>query len=97
MFSCYRSLHRTRLKVFEGDQHALEAGRQRIRSEFAKHKNETDPSKIAELIATAESAEKFLRCNVVQGERTDRGTFRLKITEDTELQTNAPLPCKKDK
>jgi len=97
VLSCYRSLHRTRLKVFKEDKHALEAGKQRIRNEFAKHKNETDPSKIAELIATAESAEKFLRCNIVQGVQTDRGTYRLRITEDTELQNNAPLPSKKDK
>lgn len=75
----------------------MEAGRQRIRNEFAKHKNETDPSKIAELISVAEGAEKFLRCNVVQGVQTDRGTFRLRITEDTELQTNASRPSKKDK
>lgn len=92
VLSCYRSLHRTRLKVFEGDQLALEAGKHRIRSEFAKHKNETDPTKILELVAVAESAEKFLRCNVLQGIQTDRGTFRLKITKDTELQKNAPRP-----
>ena len=67
----------------------MEAGKHRIRTEFAKHKNETDPSKIAELLAEAESAEKFLRCNVVQGVETSRGTVRLKITEHTELQNNA--------
>ncbi|KAJ7372625.1 hypothetical protein OS493_017896 [Desmophyllum pertusum] len=97
VLSCYRSLHRTRIKVFKGDTLALEAGRQRIRNEFMKHKSETDPSKIAELISTAEGAEKFLRCNIVQGVETDRRTFRLKITEDTELLENAALPCKKDK
>lgn len=97
MLSCYRLLHRTRLKVFEGDLQALEAGKHRIRTEFAKHKNETDPSKIAELLAEAESAERFLRCNVVQGVQTNRGTVRLKITEHTELQKNAPLPPKKNK
>ena len=97
MLSCYRSLHRTRLKVFKGDEQTLEAGRQRIRSEFEKHKNETDTSKIAELISVAESAEKYLRCNVVQGVQTDRGTYRLRVTEDTELQTNAPFSSKNDK
>lgn len=75
----------------------MEAGKQRIRSEFAKHKCETDPSKIAELIATAEGAEQFLRCNVVQGVQTDRGTYQLRITHDTELQTNAPVPSKEGK
>lgn len=75
----------------------MEASKHRIRTEFAKHKNETDPSKIAELLAEAESAEKFLRCNVIQGVETNRGTVRLKITEHTELQNNAPLPSKKNK
>lgn len=97
MLSCYRSLHRTRLKVFKDDTLALEAGKERIRNEFLKHKNETDPSKISELISMAESADKFLRHNVVQGIQTDRSTFRLRITEDTELQDNAKLPCKEDK
>ena len=97
VLSCYRSLHRTRLKVFRDDSFALEAGKQRIRTEFLKHKNETDPAKIAELIQMAEGAEKVLRCNIVQGIQTDNGTFRLRITEDTEVQNNAPRPCKKDK
>ena len=97
MLSCYRSLHRTRLKVFKDDTLALQAGKERIRNEFSKHKSETDPSKIAELISMAESAEKFLRHNVVQGVQTDESTFRLRITEDTELQDNAKLPCKEDK
>lgn len=97
VLSCYRSLHRTRLKVFRDDSFALEAGKQRIRTEFLKHKNETDPAKIAELIQMAEGAEKVLRCNIVQGIQTDNGTFRLRITEDTELQNNAPRPCKKKK
>ena len=97
VLSCYRSLHRTRLKVFKDDTLALEAGRQRIRNEFLKHKSETDPSKITELISMAESAEKFLRCNVVQGVETDRRTFSLRITEDTELLDNAKRPCKNDK
>ena len=75
----------------------MEAGKERIRNEFLKHKSETDPSKISELISMAESADKFLRHNVVQGIQTDRSTFRLRITEDTELQDNAKLPCKEDK
>ena len=74
----------------------MEAGKERIRKEFLKHKRETDPSKIAELISVAESAEKFLRHNVVQGVQTDRNTFRLRITEDTQLQDNAKLPRKND-
>lgn len=45
----------------------------------------------------AEGAEKVLRCNIVQGVQTDKGTFRLRITGDTELQNNAPRPCKKEK
>lgn len=75
----------------------MQAGKERIQNEFSKHKSETDPSKIAELISMAESAEKFLRRNVVQGVQTDESTFRLRITEDTELQDNAKLPCKEDK
>ena len=97
VLSRYRSLHMTRLKVFRDDSFALEVGKQNIRTEFLKHKIETDQAKIAELIQMVEGAEKVPRCNIVQGIQTDNGTFRLRITKDTELQNNAPRPCKKDK
>ena len=88
VLSCYRSLHRTRLKVFRDDSFALEVGKQNVRTEFLKHKIETDQAKIAELIQMVEGAEKVPRCNIVQGIQTDNGTFRLRITKDTELQNN---------
>ena len=74
--------------VFRDDSFALEVGKQRIRTEFLKHKIETDQAKIAELIQMVEGAEKVPRCNIVQGIQTDNGTFRLRITKDTELQNN---------
>ncbi|RMX48262.1 hypothetical protein pdam_00005436 [Pocillopora damicornis] len=88
VLSRYRSLHRTRLKVFRDDSFALEVGKQNIRTEFLKHKIDTDQAKIAELIQMVEGAEKVPRCNIVQGIQTDNGTFRLRITKDTELQNN---------
>ena len=97
VLSCYRSLHRARLKVFKDDSLALEAGRLRIRNEFLKNKEKTDPAEIAALISVAESAEKYLRCNVVQGVKTERGSFHLRITDDTELLDNALLPNKSSK
>lgn len=64
VLSCYRSLHMTRLKVFRDDSFALEVGKQNIRTEFLKHKIETDQAKIAELIQMVEGAEKVPRCNI---------------------------------
>ena len=80
--------------MFSGDSVALEAGKQRIRQEFSKNRHEVDPKKIAELIQIAEDTERILRCHVVQGVQTNDGNYQLKITRDTALEENAPLPKK---
>ncbi|EDO32069.1 predicted protein [Nematostella vectensis] len=94
VLSCYRKLHRARLKTFQGDTLALEAGRQKIREEFAKNKNEADKTKIAELILTAEDVERMLRQNVVQAILQEKDKYKAKITEDTQLLDNATRPKK---
>ena len=73
----------------------LDAAKMKIRHEFAKNRSEKDPEKIEELLKSAVEADEVLRRLVVQGVQTEHGTYRLKITENTELEDNAPLPCKK--
>ena len=49
-----------------------------------------------ELLKIGHDVEKMLRQAVVQGVyNTDKERYTLKITEDTLLQDNAPLPNKK--
>ena len=78
--------------MFAGDVAALEAGRRKIREEFSKNKDEVDPDKIAGLIKMAQDTEQMLRCLVVQGVKTEEDSYRLRVTRDTILQDNAPLP-----
>lgn len=96
VLACYRRLHRARLKTFAGDTAALEAGRQRIRQEFVKNKHETDINKINELLSVGKDVEKMLRQAVVQGVyNVEKNSYELKVTKETLLQDNAPLPPKK--
>ncbi|XP_031568619.1 complex III assembly factor LYRM7-like [Actinia tenebrosa] len=96
VLACYKSLHRARLKTFVGDAAALEAGRKRIRQEFIKNKNEKDITKIEELLKTAKDVEKMMLQYVVQGVYKEReNKYHIRITEDTALEKNAPLPAKK--
>ncbi|XP_046339829.1 complex III assembly factor LYRM7-like [Haliotis rufescens] len=100
VLSVFRSLHRARKKVFQGDGVALAVGRSKINDEFRKHTQETDANKIKELITVAEDSEKLLKKTVVQGKAREDGTYEIRITEDTVLEKNtlfddhAKLPVK---
>ncbi|KAJ8036231.1 Complex III assembly factor LYRM7 [Holothuria leucospilota] len=89
---CFKTLHRTRLDVFEGDQLALTEARKRINAEFQKNKHEKDPEKIKSMLKVAEDVNKLLRKTVVQGVFKGDNRIELKITKDTVLLDSPPLP-----
>lgn len=50
MLHSFKKLHRTSLKVFDGDDYVLGAARTKINEEFKKNKNLSNSSTIAEVI-----------------------------------------------
>ncbi|XP_040271921.1 complex III assembly factor LYRM7 [Bufo bufo] len=85
----FKTLHRTRQHVFQNDSRALEAGRQKINEEFRKHKNESAPEKISELLKIGQDVELLLRTTVIQGVHTDSKTIVLQPREEV-LLDNIP-------
>ncbi|XP_025716739.1 complex III assembly factor LYRM7 isoform X2 [Callorhinus ursinus] len=72
----FKTLHRTRQRVFKNDTRALEA-RIKINEEFKSNKSETSPKKIEELIKIGSDVELLLRTSVIQGIHTDYNTLKL--------------------
>ncbi|XP_071825567.1 complex III assembly factor LYRM7-like isoform X2 [Apostichopus japonicus] len=95
VIKCFRTLHRTRLEVFRGDNRALTEARKRINDEFTKNRSEEDPEKIKDMLKVAEDVNKLLRMTVVQGVMKENNRIELKVTKDTVLLDSPPLP--KDK
>ncbi|XP_071443767.1 complex III assembly factor LYRM7 [Hetaerina americana] len=95
----FKNLHMARKKVFEGDDRALKACRQRINEEYLKSKHVEDSDAIKELITYAMEVEKQLLTTVVQAKMVSPNTFELKITEDTAKLDNVPFQdcCESDK
>lgn len=80
--SVYRLLTRAAKKTFSGDDAALKAAFQEIRSNFRMHDTVTDPTKIDVLLAEGREAATFLQTFVVQGRLNDRGNYAIKDIPD---------------
>ncbi|XP_038058071.1 complex III assembly factor LYRM7-like isoform X2 [Patiria miniata] len=92
VLALFKSLHRTRQSVFQGDELALNAARERINEEFAKNKHETDPDEIQQLIKVGEDVAVLMKKNIVQAKLNEAGRYQVRLTEDTLREDNAPLP-----
>uniref|UniRef100_A0A1B6KZT5 Complex III assembly factor LYRM7 n=1 Tax=Graphocephala atropunctata TaxID=36148 RepID=A0A1B6KZT5_9HEMI len=79
----FKTLHRTRKSVFEGDTFALNATRHKLNEDFRKNKNMTDESVIENVLKIAQEVELLLRTTVVQARKVEPGTYRARITEVT--------------
>ncbi|KAJ8733370.1 hypothetical protein PYW08_001668 [Mythimna loreyi] len=86
----FKKLHRTRMKVFAGDQRALTAGRIKINEEFSKNKHVTNEEAIKAMIKLAEDVEIELRTQVIQAREVKPGVFEARITDDTVKFENIP-------
>jgi len=76
--SIFKQLLRTREEVFRGDQNALQVAREKIKTEFLKHKAESDPTKIDELIKVAKESEELLRTKIIQAQEVKPHVFRIR-------------------
>ncbi|KAM4708288.1 complex III assembly factor LYRM7 [Discoglossus pictus] len=86
VLNVFRSLHRTRQLVFQNDNRALEAARQKINEEFRKNKNESSPEKISELLKIGADVEVILRTTVIQGVHTDSNKIVLQPRNEVLLE-----------
>jgi complex III assembly factor LYRM7 len=75
----YRRLLRATKQVFSEDKYALIQSRIQLRQAFEASKNETNMEKIKQAIADIDEAEDFLRNNIVQARRTERGTYAMTL------------------
>ncbi|CAG4919281.1 unnamed protein product [Colias eurytheme] len=87
----FKKLHRTRLKVFEGDIRALNAARLKINEEYKKNKAVQDSDAIQAMIKYAEDVERELRTQVIQAREVKPGVFEARITEETVKLDNVPF------
>ncbi|XP_046391397.1 complex III assembly factor LYRM7 [Ischnura elegans] len=87
----FKNLHLARKKVFEGDERALKACREKINSEFAQKKHVQDLEAIKELLAYARDVEKQLLTTVIQARMVSPNKFEARITKDTVKLDNVPF------
>lgn len=51
MLNAFKKLHRTRQYVFQGDDRALVAGRNKINESFQQNRNETNEEEIKKVVS----------------------------------------------
>ncbi|XP_026755619.1 complex III assembly factor LYRM7 [Galleria mellonella] len=107
----FKKLHRTRIKVFEGDEKALTAARIKINDEYRKNKHVKDEVAIKAMVKFGEDVERELKTQVIQAREIKPGVYEARITEETlkldnipynenaviEDETTGPRPCCQDK
>lgn len=92
---CFKSIHQTRRKIFEGDNLALEAARKRINEEYRKNQHVTNIESIKELVELSKAVEHELKSSVVQAREVEPGKFEVRILPETRKLDNIPFQdCK---
>lgn len=87
----YRTLLRSTRELFKGDALALVKSHQELRSKFEQSRHLTDQEQIRELFEMCDDANKFMRNNVVQATRTERGNWAVDI-KDPNVDNTLPNP-----
>ncbi|XP_011145239.1 complex III assembly factor LYRM7 [Harpegnathos saltator] len=91
----FKQLHRTRLKTFKNDEHALRVVRNKINEEYRKYKSVTNKAAIEELNKFAQEVEHEVRTTVIQVVETTPGRVELRLTPDV-LLDNVPYKDQED-
>lgn len=81
----FKTLHRTRLNTFKGDENALKVIRAKINEEYRKYKDVTNQGAIKELNKFAQEVEHELRLSVIQAIEKEPGVYKLRITPNVLL------------
>ncbi|KAK5575729.1 hypothetical protein RB653_006863 [Dictyostelium firmibasis] len=83
VLSSYLNLLRTEKKVFHNDRKALDHVMNLTRIQFRDNQNETDNTKINEMVEHANAVSHFLVKDLIQGVRKDDKVIQLKFDENT--------------
>ncbi|CAB3236871.1 unnamed protein product [Arctia plantaginis] len=86
----FKKLHRTRKKIFAGDEKALTAGRLKINEEYKKNKSVTNEDSIKTMIKFAEDVDMELKTQVIQAREVRPGVYEARITDETVKFENIP-------
>lgn len=81
------------LRVFEGNKDTIQAAKVKAKEEFRKDSNETNTSKIDDLLKVAKDIENVLQKQIVQAIKNETGRYQLKL-KPGHLQKNAVM-CEK--
>ncbi|KAJ3650513.1 hypothetical protein Zmor_016606 [Zophobas morio] len=91
----FKSLHRARQHVFEGDNNALTQARAKINEEYKKCTQVSDPQAIQELIAYSKAIENELKLTVIQAREIQPGQYEVNLRDDVVRLDNVPFKdCK---
>ncbi|KAK9695590.1 Complex 1 protein (LYR family) [Popillia japonica] len=91
VLKCFKSLHRARQRVFEGDQFALDKCRERINEEYRKYMHTTDVEAIKALLQHSKAVETELLRTVVQAKEVSPGKFEVRLRPEVEKLDNVPF------
>eukprot|EP00347_Sterkiella_histriomuscorum_P001580 403371482 len=80
--SMYRRMLKSMMVVFKGDPEMFHRCRMEIRKSIVDQKDETDPSKVHELLFQYEETRRILMQNVVQGNAQPDGSYRWKVRKE---------------
>jgi len=87
----YKSLHRTIQRVFNGDQAAMFAARDKVCEEFHKYRNVTNANATEGLLKQGWEAQTILSQTVVQLEQVKEEKYKLNVREETYKFENNPF------
>lgn len=91
VLAAFKSLHKARKSVFEGDNNALTKARMKINEEYKKCKNVTDSQAVEELIAHSKAVENELKFSVIQAREVKPGQYEVRLREDVHRLDNVPF------
>ncbi|KAF5285418.1 hypothetical protein FQA39_LY16672 [Lamprigera yunnana] len=90
VLKCFKSLHRTRERIFKGDRTALREGRKKINTEFRKNRDIVDTAKINELLQLSKAVENELITTVIQAREIKPGVYHAEIRPEIVKIDNIP-------
>ncbi|RZC33214.1 Complex1 LYR 1 domain containing protein [Asbolus verrucosus] len=91
VLQAFKSLHRARRQVFEGDNRALQLARTKINEEYKKCKDVTDTQAIKELITQSKAVEQELITTVIQAQEVQPGKYEVRLRDNVVKLDNTPF------
>lgn len=87
VLEAFKSIHRTKDYVFQGDDKTIKAARTLINEEYRKNQNVENGDEIKKLLEISKDVENELRTNVIQAKEKEPGVYG-KITNSIFKKAN---------